>query len=198
MSNASQPHQDTLRSHSLLRSAHSGTACDRAALLETFRDYLAGIAIKTVADEPSGQIAATDVVENAIVEAQANFDRCPAENVEEFAAWLRQILINTIVNRYRDLQREVPQKLRKNIPPLADICGDSLSRQRQQQADERRLLDALSRLPVKHRRIIEMRQRDGLTFADIAKQADHTPDEVRKLWNQAIDALAAILQDDQA
>ena len=184
----------------LLSSARNSTSGDRAELLESFRNYLRKIAAEAIGSEPIGQLSTSDVVQTAIIDAHGDFDQCRAVSYEEFKAWLRQILINDIMNRFRDLRRQKRDIARErdidsNLQLIDEI--DSPSEQLIRKENERRLLDALSKLSDDQRQVIELRQRDGLTFVEIAEQLNRTPDATRMLWNRAVDALAKILQQDK-
>ena len=63
-----------------------------------------------------------------------------------------------------------------------------------QQEEKQRLLAAMDLLSSKDRQLIDMRHRDGETFAEIGKKLNQTSDQTRMAWNRAIEKLAKILK----
>jgi RNA polymerase sigma-70 factor (ECF subfamily) len=166
--------------------------------LESFRDYLRAIATATIGKKRGGQLSASDVVQSAIIDAHGAFENCRAKTYAEFKAWLRQILMNDIVNRHRKL-RSKKRDVTKERPigsklELADDF-DSPSRHAIRGEDEERLVAALAKLPAEQRLVVELHQRDRMTFVAIGQQLDRTPGAIRAIWNRAIDALSKLLQE---
>ncbi|MFK7822342.1 MAG: sigma-70 family RNA polymerase sigma factor [Planctomycetaceae bacterium] len=185
----------------LLRAARTGTDDDRASLLESFRDYLRGVAAGNIGKKQIGQLSASDIVQSVIIDANEAFEKCRASTFVEFKAWLRQILLNDIINRHRKLhskKRDVnkERQLGSKLELVDDL--DSPSRQVMRVEDKERLAAALSKLPEEQKLVVELFQRDRLSFTEIAKRLDRTPGSTRALWTRAIDALAKLLQEDES
>lgn len=180
----------------LIREARDGKPEDKAALLESFRDYLRRIAVNALSDATNGKLSASDVVQSAIIEAHRDFEFCKAEKRDEFKSWLRQIILNDILNRFRDLKR-AKRDVRREKPigskfDLEAIDADPLS-EAVRKEDEERLADALQKLSSERRSVVELKHRDGLSFVEIAHKLDKSPDAIRMIWNRAIESLSKII-----
>ena len=174
----------------------SGSDEQQAELLESFRDYLRTIARQRLQQDVQGVLSVSDLVQSALIDAQRDFSKCRAENRAEFKAWLRQILLNDIVSRYRHLKRQ-KRDVRRERPMQGDpvLPSDQTpSQQVMQDEDERRLLSALDQLDEERRQVVEWRHRDNLTFVEIGRRLERSPDAVRMIWNRAIEQLAKALK----
>ena len=179
----------------LLVQAKAGSDDDRAALLETFRSYLKTIAQATIGTAPKTQMSTSDLVQSAIIDAFRSFDQCRAATHAEFKAWIRQILVNDIMNRIRYLRRSKRDvRIEKPLSNQA-LIADELSPQDAiaQAEDEKQLTMAIEQLSPDKQQLIVLRHRDKLTFTEIGKQLNRTPDAARMMWNRAIDELAKIM-----
>ena len=180
----------------MIGKARDGDKTDRAQLLETFRNFLRSAVSRSIGIKPNGKLSVSDLVQSAIIEANQKFDSCRATNRDEFKAWLRKILINDLLNRFRDLRRQkrdVRREMRLDSKlELADD-HDSPINELIQQEDKTRLMEALSKLTPERRQVIELRYRDGLSFVEIAERIGKSPDAVRMTWNRAIESLSKII-----
>ena len=185
--------------HELLQQARGGNSDKRGQLLELFRDYLRQIAARSTNSSPHGQISTSDLVQSALIGANRDFSNCKAKTRGELQAWLKQCLLNDIMNRYRDLRRQKRDVRREK--PLAenDFITDPIETPDEvviRKENETRLLAAMKKLPPQQRQLIELRHRDRNSFVEIGKQLDKSPDAVRMLWNRAVQTLSKIIADD--
>lgn len=180
-----------------LADARDGSKEQQAELLETFRDYLRQLATQTVgAENGQAQLSVSDLVQSAIIDACNGFQKCRAAGKEEFKAWLRQILMNDILSRYRFLRRQ-----KRDVAKEAIVDGelvvasdaDSPVAEAQRKEDERMLVEAIEKLAPDHQTVIRLRHRDQLTFVEIGKRMDRSADAVRMLWNRAVEELSKAL-----
>jgi len=197
---ASSSNDATFDFQEALEAARHGTIEDRSALLDSFRDDLTRIAADIVNDESPGLHSTDNLVESAVRAAHTDFDQCRANNAEEFKAWLRQLLVNEIVHRYRALCSHTDsgtnnERFDGQRAPVDR--NDSSVEEKQLDEEKRRLRKAMSGLSTDERRLIEMRHRDGLSFAQIAAEVNCSSAECRQSWRQAVDSLASILQDER-
>ena len=179
-----------------LASAKGGSKEQQAELLDSFREYLKHLAEKTIASEPNGQLSASDLVQSAIIDACNGFEACRAASKDEFKAWLRRILMNDILNRYRFLRRQkrdVSRECDAEVAQLTTPKEDSPDFKAQQKEDEQRLLSAISTLSLDYQQVIRLRHQEKKTFVEIGETMERTPDAVRTLWNQAVEELAKAL-----
>jgi RNA polymerase sigma-70 factor (ECF subfamily) len=63
-----------------------------------------------------------------------------------------------------------------------------------QREEERRLVEALARLPETYRQVIELHNRDRLTFAEVGECIGRSAEAARKLWARAIEMLRVELR----
>ena len=74
-------------------------------LVQTCRDYLLLVANRNLDRELQGKLGASDLVQETFVRAQRNFKQFRGSSIEEFLTWLRQILLNHLVDETPPLSR---------------------------------------------------------------------------------------------
>ena len=177
-----------------LDEAKLGSSEQQADLLNSFRDYLRQLAAQTIGkDNVNGQLSASDLVQSAIIDACKDFARCRAGNKDEFKAWLRQIMMHDILDRYRSLRSQKRDiGLEQDLEPskLVAPADDSPVAEASRKEDEHRLVEAISTLSEDYQAIIRMRHQEKLTFVQISATMNRTPSAVRMLWNRAVEALS--------
>ena len=161
----------------------NGSKEQQAELLEPFRDHLRQFAIHAIAsDAGRAQLSVSDLVQSAIIKACSSFENCRATGEEEFKAWLEQILVSDILDRYRFL-RQQPD----------DAASSSADEESQRIEDERKLLDAIEKLTPEHQQVIRMRHHDKMSFVEIGKLVNRSVDETRMLWYRAVEELSKVI-----
>ena len=73
--------------------------------LDQYRDYLRFLADVKLDRRLRGRIDASDIVQETMVKACAAWDQCTGEAAGQRVAWLRQILMRTILHAVRDERR---------------------------------------------------------------------------------------------
>ena len=58
------------------------------------------------------------------------------------------------------------------------------------------LADALARLPSAYREVLVLRELEGLSFPEVARQMGRSVDSVKKLWARALAQLRGALGDE--
>lgn len=160
-----------------LSAARDGSDTQQAELLDTFRGYLHQYATQIVsAYSGQSQLSASDLVQDAIVDATDGFDRCRAVENEEFKAWLREILMKSVLSKHQLLAPELDSPVTGN-----------------HQEEEQFLIAAIEKLAPDHQQVIRLRHQDKLTFLEIGEQMNRPPDEVRMLWHRAVEGLSKVL-----
>lgn len=178
----------------LLADARSGDASAVGSLLDEYRDYLLLIANQQIDRKIQGKVGGSDIVQESMLAAQQGFSQFEGDTPEQLMAWLRQILLHDVyeVGRHykktakRHVDREVPLTHEfKAISPIVDPKNtpktDALIRE-----DASRLREAMQQLPADYRRVLELRNWEQLTFAQVGEQMDRSEDAARKLWTRAI------------
>jgi RNA polymerase sigma-70 factor (ECF subfamily) len=191
------------RDESLIAAARAGSTEALGELLQAWRDYLLLLANEELDSVLSPKGGASDLVQETFLEAQRDIGRFAGSTQGEWVRWLRTILEHNMANfrrgylatEKRDVLREVPfgegdDRSRFGAEPfVADTQTPSACAVAGEQ--QLRLEQAIARLPESQRRVIELRHREGLSFAEIGRQLGRSAEAARKLWSRAIKRLAS-------
>lgn len=188
-----------------LDAARAGSPEAMGQLLEMCRAYLLGIANRELESQLQAKAGASDLVQDAFLEAQRIFSRFQGGSADELLAWLRAILLNKVsdfTRQYRGTEmRQIDREVALdpgnadsavNVLPAADTPTPSSVVARDEQAEL--LQRALTRLPENYRQILVWRQWEDLTFEEIARRLERTPEAARKLWLRALERLQEELE----
>jgi RNA polymerase sigma-70 factor (ECF subfamily) len=183
----------------LLAAYRGGDSAARDELLGRCRDWLDLLARVQRARRLQGKFDASDVVQQAILEAYRSLPAFRGTTSQELLAWLRGVLANVLaheVRRYagtqqRDPRREVSleQELAESSRRLAAALAadqsspSALADRREQEA---RLLEVLARLPPDYREVIVLRNLEGLSHEEVAERLGRGAGAVRMLWVRAL------------
>ncbi len=183
----------------LLESLRHGDAAAQGALLMRYEPWLKLLAHVQVESRFDGKFDTADIVQQTLLEAMRALPQLRATTEAELGAWLRRILAHVIaheVRRYRgtaerDLDREVPleQSIAESSRRLHDMLaapGPSPSRRASAHEEEILLADALAQLPEDYRRVIVLRNLEGLSHEEVARRMGRNPGAVRMLWVRAL------------
>jgi RNA polymerase sigma-70 factor (ECF subfamily) len=197
----------------LLAQARQGDGDCLGALLELYRNYLYLMARTQIDLHLQGRASPSDVVQEAFVQACANFAQFRGGSEQELLAWLRRILVNTLAQlvekqvkaRKRDVRREVSvERLVRNLEDSSAAFEAALVSPHSSPSDqaERRELaalvaDQLARLPANYREVIVLRNLEGLPFEEVARRMGRTAGAVRILWLRALDKLRQMQSDEE-
>jgi RNA polymerase sigma-70 factor (ECF subfamily) len=150
--------------------------------LEEYRDYL-GVLVRARLDPRlRGKLDASDIVQQALLKAHQGMGQFRGSTEGELAAWLRQILANSLADAMRafgpgmrDLARE--QVLRAGLDESsarleAWLAADQSSPSQRASREEQvlRLTQALAQLPADQRRAVELKHLHGLSVAETGRQ----------------------------
>ncbi len=175
--------------------------------LDDYRDYLRLLARTQMSPRLQTKLDASDIVQQAILQAHQNRAQFRGQSEAEWLGWLRAILANVLaasVRRFsaeaRDLDRE--QSLEAELE-LSSSRLESLLAADQTSPSERvvraedlfRLANALSRLPPDQRLVVELHYLKGLPVADIAMQVDRTRPAVVGLLFRGLKKLNELLRE---
>lgn len=168
-------------------------------LLEQYRNYLRLLARIEIGRKLQGKVDASDVVQEAFLDAHRYFPAFRGGSEAQLTAWLREILAGTLANqvrRYFGTQARDPRlevglmaDLDQSTAGLGAIPVDPQTSPSQQVARaEQSLLvaDAIGGLPDDYQTVIVLRHLEGLTFPQVAERMGRTVDSVEKLWIRAL------------
>jgi RNA polymerase sigma-70 factor (ECF subfamily) len=192
----------------LLRLAHDGNGEALGALLAIYRQYLLLLARTQIGRRLQGKADASDLVQEACLEAHRHIGQFRGSTEAEFAAWLRSILAGLVANlvrRYlgtkqRDARLEQALAVElNNTSCMLDrglaAAASSPSEQAVRHEASVRLAGALEQLPDDYRQVIILRHLESLPFAEVAQQMGRSVDSVEKLWVRALARLRRTLGD---
>jgi RNA polymerase sigma-70 factor (ECF subfamily) len=180
-----------------IAAARRGSSAGLGRILERYRPYLLAIAMQELPKDLAGKLGASDVVQASLLKGCEQFPSFRGNSPEELSAWLRQILLSHLLNvaeAYRAQKREVKRE-QSLVGHLVDVSqlspsGEAVSREMWES-----LQGALDRLPEHYRRIILLRHRDDLSFAEIGRVTNQSDEAARKVWSRAIRKLQGELSD---
>jgi RNA polymerase sigma-70 factor (ECF subfamily) len=172
-----------------------------------YRDYLRLLARLQLGPHLQAKLDASDVVQQAILEAHASRAQFRGTTEAEWLAWLRAILANALAaaarrfnTRAREASRE--RSLEADLE-LSSSRLEGLLAADQTSPSERavrceellRLAAALARLPEDQRRVVELRHLQGLPVAEVAEQMGRTRPAVVGLLFRGLKKLRELLRE---
>jgi RNA polymerase sigma-70 factor, ECF subfamily len=160
--------------------------------------HLLGTTLKTRMD-------ASDLVQEAYLEAHRDFPSFTGSTQAELLAWLRRILARNVVDHARH-QNAAIRNPRRHVSLEALLAQSNLSLQDVLAAaapspssaaarSERavRLAEALAGLPRDYRDVIILRNLEGLRFPEVAARMGRSAGAVRMLWARALERLSEVV-----
>jgi RNA polymerase sigma-70 factor (ECF subfamily) len=169
-----------------------------AELLEEHRPYLKNIAAAELPERLRSQLDASDLVQETLLRAFRKFGQFAGTTDAEFVGWLREILLNQIIDVSRHHGRQVRDVSRTRSLPDAVSCDKTLPGSEAVRRGEtsERLAAALAELPEHYRTVILLRQEEDLSFEEIGQRLQRSTDAARMLWGRAILQLGKLMQPD--
>lgn len=186
----------------LLAEARNGSAAALGRAVEGCREYLLLIAGREMDARVRSKVGGSDLVQEALFEAQQHFTHFHGTTREELLRWVRRILLRNIANatrRYLDTTKRAATRER----PLAGDPGGGLSDPDRSSPDDAaiaeeeraRVLGAIAQLPEDYRLVIQARSFDGLSFEEVGARLGRSPEAARRLWVRALDRLRTEMGD---
>lgn len=185
------------RATDIVSSIHTADPIKIGRLIEIYRPYLKTLAEQNFPAQLTGRLDQSDLVQEALLRGTTQINQFRGTTDAEFAAWLKQILLNLIVDQVRchtsdkrDIRRETPGNTSLAAPassPTVEITRDE---------DLNRLADAIRHLTDDQRQVTELRSQ-GQTFEKIGQQMGRSADAARLLWGRAVTRLLKMLDDEE-
>jgi RNA polymerase sigma-70 factor (ECF subfamily) len=189
---------------SRLQRAHEQSDVECADLLGAYRSYLRFIARDGIGPDLRSKVDESDVVQDVLMAAQANFKSFRGSAECELLSWLRRILANRIVHyaRKHGARRVVQERSMEAIldessvglERLVEASGISPSSQAQAQEMASVLADALTTLPADYQEVVLLRNKEEQSWQEIAARMGRSSGAVRMLWLRALAALRPLLE----
>ena len=173
--------------------------------LERYRDYLRLLARTQLGPRLQAKLDASDVAQQAVLQAHEAWGQFRGTTEAERLAWLRAILANVLAAaarrfeaRARDVGREHSLEAALELSSSRLECllaADQTSpSQRAVRGEELlRLAAALARLPADQRRVVELHYLKGLQVAQVAAELGHTRPAVVGLLFRGLRKLRELL-----
>jgi RNA polymerase sigma-70 factor (ECF subfamily) len=184
----------------LIRQAKAGSHDALGQLLDRCRRYLLRIASEDMDPRLRAKGGASDLVQETFLEVQQDFGQFAGDSERELRAWLRHRLQFRLGKFIRSYRQTAKRAAGREVP--LDDCGSSSTPGATPVANQpspsdfalvgerdRLLEEAMTRLPEEYRRVIDLRYRQGLSFDEIGRILERTPNSARKLWARAIEKL---------
>jgi RNA polymerase sigma-70 factor, ECF subfamily len=176
-------------------------------VIESCRSYLLLVAERTLAPDLRAKEGASDLVQEAMVQAQCEAGRWTgrAEATDDLRAWLRHFLMHKIAHAARRYRGTAKRRIVREFP-LASVEGDnalaefliadqtSPGGQATRHEEEAALRLALDRLPERMSRAVLWRHREDCSFDEIGRRLDCSNVAARKLWLRALQQLQVELK----
>jgi len=179
-----------------LTAAKTGSQDDLGRVLETCRGYLLAMAEAELGSTLRPKAGASDLVQDSLLEAQKGFEHFRGSTGEEFLAWVGHIMKNNVADlgrKFRSTQRrEIGREgsLHAESPGTISAPSDERPIDLLTAAeDASQLHAAIARLPAETRDIISWRHQDRLSWDEIGRLIDKTPEAARKVWFRALERL---------
>ena len=165
---------------------------------DAFRDYLLLLARSQFGGHLRLKLDMEDVVQETLLQAHAKREQFRGQTDPEMAAWLRQILANTLANTVRDygrarrdaaLERSLEASLADSSARLeAWLVTGGMSPSEHAERNEQllQLAAALGRLPADQREALLLRHCHGMGVEDIGRQLGRTRASVASLLRRGL------------
>src|SRR5262245_3028818 len=185
---------------SSLAAARAGSRECLGQTLDQCRDFLLEVARGALGSGLRAKGGASDLVQDTFLEAQRRFGQFDGESIGQLRAWLRSLLLHKAAklgrryhctqkrrwSRERPLAEDRPATVH---PSHVAAPGPTPSVQVMFEEQQRRLLEAIDRLPDDYRKVMSLRYNEALAFEEIGRQLDRSADAARMLWARAVDRL---------
>jgi RNA polymerase sigma-70 factor (ECF subfamily) len=180
---------------------------DQPRSLEAYREYLRVLARLQLDPRLQGKLDPSDVVQEVLLKAYEKRAQFRGRSDAEMAAWLRQILANTLTDAVRKfgscrrdvaLERSLERSLEESSLRLESwLAADSSSPSQEAICHEELLKfsEALAQLPEDQRRALEMKHLQGLSVAAISRQMGRSKTAVGGLLRRGVKKLRELLKD---
>ncbi len=192
----------------LIGAARAGDGQALGALLASYRKYIVFLARTQLHQHLQRKADPSDIAQEVFMAAHSSITEFRGQSVDEFAAWLRGILSNTLAMHMRKylgtqkrdlrLEQQLNQGLASASGFLQSQLADDVTSPSQHLARNEAFLQlaaALESLADDYRQVIVLRHVEGLPFAEVAKLMGRSVDSVEKLWVRALAKLRTLMGD---
>lgn len=167
--------------------------------MQNYRPLLRLLADRELGTRLQAKVDASDIVQQAMLEAIRGLSDFRGDSEGEWQAWLRRILARQIsreVRRHRGTLKRgaanevsIDQSLAQSSQRLgAMLAVDQTSPSQHAIGNERAaaVAEVLDRLPADYRKVIALRNLEGLPHEEVARRMNRSVGAVRMLWLRAL------------
>jgi RNA polymerase sigma-70 factor (ECF subfamily) len=174
--------------------------------LERFRPYLRLLARLHLDPRLRGKLDASDVVQQAFLQAYQALEQFRGQSEGELMAWLRRILARCLTHATRDFARDKRDVERErgleaavdhsSVRLEAWLAADQSSPSERADRNEQllQLADALGRLPEAQREALVLHYWQDWTVAEIAQRLDRSTTAVAGLLKRGLKELRTLMK----
>ncbi len=178
---------------SLLDAAKAGCEPSKTRLIELSRRYLLAIANRNIESGLRSKVAASDVVQETLFEAQRDLVKFRGDSEEELFGWLRRVLQNNLTDARRRFQTDKRRLDREQVmlstEPSSARSAETASGIMARDEQASRVRNEVAKLPDDLRIVIELRNWQLKSFEEVGVEMNRSAEAARKLWGRAIKRL---------
>ena len=185
----------------------SGTPIDKSdtEIVAKYEPYLRMLSRSKMRRAYQAKLGASDLVQQAMVQAIQAFDQFRGETEEELMAWLRQILVRHLCHVDRDLHRDkrdirrehsMEQQLAASSMRIRNLlAGDGPTPSQNMMLGEHilQLAQAIDRLPESQGEAIRLHYIEGMKLSEVAEAIGKTTGSVAGLMHRGMKTLRSQL-----
>jgi RNA polymerase sigma-70 factor (ECF subfamily) len=177
--------------------------------LERYRNYLRFLARLQLDPRLKGKLDASDVVQEAMLQAHQGLAQFRGQSEPELMAWLRRILANTMAGAIRTFTAEARDLVKeRSLHGALDDSSWQMERwlaavqsspsQRVVHSEQLlRLAEALAQLPDDQRQAVELHHLKNCSVAEVALRMGRTKPAVAGLLFRGLKRLRDLLREDE-
>ena len=180
---------------------------EHTTALEKFRPYLVLLARAHLHADARHGIEASDLVQQTLMDAYSQRGQFRGENDANLAAWLKQILVNNLVDalrhggrgkrdvsKVRSLEAQVSESFSRADAWLL-ASQTSPSQHVAHKEDLLRLAEALEQLPEPQQEAVVLHHLQGLSLAEVARKLERSESAVAGLLYRGLKRLHELLDE---
>lgn len=177
------------------------------AIVAKYEPYLRMLARTQMRQAYQARVGASDMVQQAMLQAVQGLDGFRGQTEAEFRGWLRQILARHLCHLDRDLHRDkrdirreqsIEQKLAQSSMRLEGLLageGPTPSQDVALGENVLKVADAVERLPESQREAVRLHYLEGMKLSEVAQQLDKTTGAIAGLLHRGMKTLRQQLEE---
>ncbi len=174
--------------------ARSGDAEALGEMINQVRDYLLLVANRKLDGRLKVKTAASDLVQQTLLEAGRDIQSFRGESEAELRTWLVKILKHNLTDTAREhrgtQRRDIGREKRLSglgnaLPSKHKTASSIIKRVERDEALDQAVLS----LPERYRQAITLRHIEGLSWKAVSQRMEISAEAARKVWTRALEKL---------